>query len=75
MDKQRNMDQHGTYWRWQITPHPYDHQWDSFVTNSDSEAQDAIEWLGERYLWDGHDGEGPRTVTVNLDVTVPESDE
>lgn len=45
------------HWKWEITPHPYDSQYDSLVTDSDDEAREAILCAAEIYLWDTNDGE------------------
>ena len=55
------MDQNGKEWRWEIEPHPYDSQYDTYVTDSDEEARTTILNAAESYLWDTNDGidDGP----------------
>lgn len=55
--------------RWEITPHPYDSDYDIFVTDDDQEARDAILYAAEMLLWDDHPG-GTKTLVVELNQDV-----
>lgn len=59
-------------WRWEIWPHPYSSEFDSMVTNNDSESLDAIVHGAEMHLWDGNTG-GERSLKVVFNADVPNS--
>ena len=47
----------GKIWKWEISPHPYNTDYDIMVTDSDDEARQAILYAAELHLWDSNDGE------------------
>lgn len=49
-------DTFGRSYKWEIWPNPYDGDYDSFVTNDDQKALDAIMDAAESHLWDDNDG-------------------
>ncbi len=53
----------GKVWKWEVTPHPYDNDFDTFVTDSDDAARAAILHAAEMHLWDSND-DGERVLTV-----------
>ena len=55
-------------YRWQITPHPYNSQFDTFVTDDDNIARQAILDLAEDYLWDQCERGQERSITVKHNV-------
>ncbi len=61
----------GRVYKWEIEPHPYTHDYDVMVTDSDDEARAAILHAAEMYLWDGNDGtdDGPHGKTRVVRVT------
>lgn len=63
------MSEEKTQWKWKISPHPYSNDYDSFVTDDDNEARDAIWEAAELWLWEQNDGE-ERTLTVIHNPTV-----
>jgi hypothetical protein len=65
------MNENDKIWKWEIEPHPYDSQYDTFVTDSDNEARDAILHAAESYLWDTNEGDddGPHGKARTLKVT------
>lgn len=59
-------------YKWEVEPHPYDSQYDTFVTDSDDDARDAILYAAEMLLWDQNDG-GKKTLTVTYNVWADEA--
>ena len=57
-------------YKWEIEPHPYDSQYDVFVTDSDEDALNAILFVAESHLWDTNDG-GTRTLKVTHNAQEP----
>ncbi len=53
----------GKVWKWEVSPHPYDNDFDVFVTDDDDVARAAILHVAEMHLWDSNDGE-ERTLKV-----------
>jgi hypothetical protein len=52
--------------RWEISPHPYDNQFDVFVCDDDDMARRALIDLAEK-LWDSADSDnGKQTIKFKL---------
>jgi hypothetical protein len=58
------MDENGKIWKWAIEPHPYDADYDVFVTDSDDEARIAILYAAEMVLYDDNEGGETRVLKV-----------
>jgi hypothetical protein len=58
------MGEDGKTWKWAIEPHPYDADYDVFVTDSDDEARIAILYAAEIELYDANEGGETRVLKV-----------
>jgi len=58
-------------YKWEIAPNPYVSSFDSFVTDDDQQAHEAILQAAESYLWDTNEGDddGPHGISRVLKVT------
>lgn len=52
-------------YKWEITPHPYSTDFDTFVTDDDKEALKALIELSE-FIWDGIESDEEKTISVKL---------
>ena len=52
-------------WKWEIAPNPYSPRCDTFVTNDDLEAKEAIMSLAESLWEDMEEGE-TKSITVTM---------
>ena len=66
------LDREGTAWRWKIEPHPYDKQYDSYITNSDLKALEVIKDMAEGYMWEKIKTGETRTMKVTFNKNVKE---